>query len=77
VLDNRVVRKIFGSNVGKIRGAGRRLHVEKPYGLYSPKIMRVINENEMGGECCTAGGHERCMQGFGRETRGKVTTWKI
>jgi len=30
----------------------------------------------MGGACSTFGGDKRCMQGFGRNTRGKGTTWK-
>jgi hypothetical protein len=75
VPENRVLRKIFGSNAGKITGDWKRLH-EEPYGLYSPKIMRVINENEMGGACGTDGRQEQCVQGFGGETWGKVTTWK-
>jgi hypothetical protein len=48
VLENRALEKIFVSNAGKITGDGKRLHIEEPFGLYSPKIMRVINENEMG-----------------------------
>ena len=30
----------------------------------------------MGGACGTYGREERCIQGFGGETWGKVTTWK-
>jgi len=30
----------------------------------------------MGGACGTYGGEEKCVQGFGGETRGKETTWK-
>jgi len=33
-------------------------------------------ENYVGGGCSTYGGDERCMQGFGRETWRKETTWK-
>ena len=35
-----------------------------------------IEKNDMGGACSTYGGEERCIQGFGGETRGKETTWK-
>jgi len=73
VLESRVL----GSNAGKITGYGEGLHNEEPYCLFSsPKSMRVINGNEMGGACGTVGGQERCMQGFGGEIGGKVTTWK-
>jgi len=36
----------------------------------SPNIVGVIKneKNEMGGECSTYGGEERCIQGFGGET---------
>ena len=69
--------RMLGSNADKITGDWKRLHNEEPYGLYSsPKIMRVINENEMGGACGAVGWQERCMQGFGGETRGKMTTRK-
>jgi hypothetical protein len=33
-------------------------------------------ESEMGGACNTYGGEERCIQGFGGEVKGKLTTWK-
>jgi len=36
-----------------------------------------IEKNEVGGACSTYGAEQRCIQGFGGETRGKVTTWKI
>ena len=42
----------------------------------SPNIIRVIKKNEMGGECGTFGGQERCIRGFDGEARGKETTWK-
>jgi len=31
----------------------------------------------MDGACSTYGEEERCIQGFGGETLGKGTTWKI
>jgi len=36
-----------------------------------------VEKNEIGGECSTYWGQERCIQGFCRETWGKETTWKI
>ena len=48
--------RMLGSNADKITEDWKRLHNEEPYGLYSsPKIMRVINENEMGGACGAVG----------------------
>jgi hypothetical protein len=35
-----------------------------------------IEENEVFGACST-NGEEKCIQGFGGETLGKVSTWKI
>jgi len=32
---------------------------------------------EMGGICGTNGEEEKCVQGFGVETRRKETSWKI
>jgi hypothetical protein len=36
--------------------------------------MIFFKKNEMGGACSAYGGEERCVQGFGGETRGKETT---
>ena len=36
----------------------------------------LIKNNEMGWECSMYEGKERCIQGFGRETRRKETTCK-
>ena len=53
----------------------RRHHVKIPYNFqhYSPVYFSSdpIKKNEMGGACGTYGGEERCVQGFGGETRGK------
>ena len=35
-----------------------------------------IEKNEMGGTCSMCEGEERCIQGFGGETRVKDTTWE-
>jgi hypothetical protein len=36
----------------------------------------LFEENEMGGACSVYGGEKRRIQGLGRETRGKETTWE-
>ena len=43
---------------------------------YNNCLCDKIEKNEMGGECSTYGGEERCIQGFGGETWGKKTTWE-
>jgi hypothetical protein len=43
VLENRLLRKIFGAKTDEIRGEWRRLHNEELYDLYSPNIIQVIN----------------------------------
>jgi hypothetical protein len=35
-----------------------------------------IEKNEMGRACSTFGREKRCIQDFGRETRGKEPIWK-
>jgi hypothetical protein len=77
VLENRVLRKIFGPKGDEVRAEWRILHNEELYDLNSPPdIIRVMKKNEMGGVCGTCGRQERCIQGFGPETGGKESTWK-
>jgi hypothetical protein len=43
-----------------------KLHDVELHNLYSKQnIIRVIEENEMGGECSAHGGDEKCVQNFG------------
>jgi len=42
-------------------------------GAFSPGVNHQIEINEMGGTYSTYRGEERCVQGFGGETRGKET----
>jgi hypothetical protein len=43
VLENRVLRRVFGPKRNKVTGEWRRLHKEELYALYSsPNIVRVI-----------------------------------
>jgi hypothetical protein len=48
VLENRVLRRIFGSKRDGVTGEWRRLHNEELYALYSsPNINRVIKSRRM------------------------------
>jgi hypothetical protein len=43
VVENRVLRRIFGPKRDEVKGEWRRLHNEELYALYcSPNIIRVI-----------------------------------
>jgi hypothetical protein len=64
VVENRVLRRIFGPKRDKMTGLWRKLHIEKFHSLYSsPSIIRddQVKENEMGRECGTNGGEEECI----------------
>jgi hypothetical protein len=61
VFENRVVRKIFGPKRDEMMGDWRNLHNEELHNLYSPNIIRMIKEDEMGRACSTNGGDEECM----------------
>jgi hypothetical protein len=79
VYKNKVMIMIFGPKRYKVTG------VEKDYitRSFMPCMFIVkyysgdpIKKNRMGGACDKCVGHERCIQGFGRETWVKETTWK-
>jgi len=77
VLENSVLRRIFGSKSDKIKGECRKLHNEVLNDLYcSPHIIQVIKSRRMrlAGHIARMG--KMCKQGFGGETRGKEPTWK-
>jgi hypothetical protein len=68
VLENRVLKRIFGPKREEVAGGWRRLHNEKLHKLYaSPNIIRVrkIKENEMDRTCNTHGKDEKCVLNFG------------
>jgi hypothetical protein len=47
VLENRVLRKIFGHKMYEVTGECRRLHSEEHYNIYSSPNIRVIKSRIM------------------------------
>jgi hypothetical protein len=68
VFKSRVLRKIFGCNRD-----WRSLMICTPHQIL---IGWSITKDKMGGACDTYAGEERCIHGFGRETRGKEFNYK-
>jgi hypothetical protein len=68
VLENRVLRKIFGPKRDKVTEEWTRLYNKELYAWY-------ISPNTTGRACCKHRRQERCIQGFGGKTCGKETTW--
>jgi hypothetical protein len=70
VLENRVLRRIFGRKKDEVTGEWRKLQNEELNDLYfSPNIVRVIKSGRIGwaGHVACMGLEERCIQGFGGE----------
>ena len=66
VLENRVLRGIFGPKRDEVTGEWRKLHNEELNDLCSSaNIVRVIKKNEMGRTCGMCRGENRCIRGFG------------
>jgi hypothetical protein len=71
VVENRVLRRIFGPKMDEVTGEWRKLHNEELNDLYSsPTIVWAIKslKNEVGEACSSFGGWERLVEGFGGET---------
>ena len=79
VFENRVLRRIFGPRRDEVKREWRKLHNEELNDLYcSPNIVRGIKSRIMRWAWHVAGmGEERHIQGFGGETWGEETTWKL
>jgi hypothetical protein len=70
VLENRVLRRIFGPKRDEVTGEWRKLHNEECNDLYSPNIVRVIKSRRLKwvGHVALMVGEERCKQDFCGET---------
>jgi hypothetical protein len=62
VFEKRVLRNIFGPKIDEVIGGWRKLHNEEHHNLYfSPSIIRIVQEDEMGRTCSTNGREEECI----------------
>jgi hypothetical protein len=70
LLENRVLRRMFGPKRDELTGEWRRLHNEELYDLCSPDIIRVTKSRRMkwAWHVARMRGEERCIQDFGGET---------
>jgi hypothetical protein len=66
VLENRLLREIFGPRKDEMTGGWRKLHIELHNLNFLPNIVRMIKlkEDESGGVCSTRGEEEKSIQNF-------------
>jgi hypothetical protein len=74
VMENRMLRGIFGPKRDDVIGEWRKLHNEELSDLYSsPNIIRLIKlrKNEMGGKCSMYGERRGACRNLVGKTEGK------
>jgi hypothetical protein len=78
VLQNRVLKRIFGLKRDEVPGCWRKLHNEELHNLYSsPHIITMIKSStRWAGHTACMWGEEECIYGFGGQASRKDTTWK-
>jgi hypothetical protein len=70
VLENRVLRIIFGPKRGKVRGEWRKLHNEELYDLYfSSNIIQI--KNTWAGHVAHMRRQEKCMENLVGKPQGQ------
>jgi hypothetical protein len=77
LLENRVLRRIFGPKTDEVIGEWRKLHNDELHILYSfPNIISHIKSRRMRWVGHVAHMGEECVQGFNEKARTKDATWK-
>jgi hypothetical protein len=78
LFEDRVLRRIFGSNRDEVTGEWRKLHMRSFIFCIHPQILlgRSYKANEVGGTCGTHGRGEESVQDFGEKARRKETILK-
>jgi hypothetical protein len=77
VIENRVLRRIFGPERDEVTGEWRKLHNEELHNLYSsPDIIRQVKSRRMRWTGHVARMGEESVQGFGGKARRKEITRK-
>jgi hypothetical protein len=70
VLENRVLRRIFGRKRDEVTGGWRKLHNEELHNLYSsPSIIRMIKSRRMKWACRILVGKPEGRRPLGRSRR--------
>jgi hypothetical protein len=72
VLENRVLRRIFGPKWEEVAGGWRKLHSEELHNLYA--LSNIIRVGGAGGRY---GRDAKCIQNFSRNSGREETTRKI
>jgi hypothetical protein len=62
LLTERVLRKTFGCKRNEVIGDWRKYHIGRLRDLYYTTNIIQIKKSEIGVECSTYGGEERCMK---------------
>jgi hypothetical protein len=72
-----MLRRIFEPKRDEVTGEWIKIHSEELNTLCcSPSTVRVIKSRRMWAGLEARKGEERCIQGFGREIRGKERNWE-
>jgi hypothetical protein len=77
VIENRVLRRIFGPKRDEVTGEWRELHNEEVHIFYSsPNVIRQIKSRKIRWVGHVARMGEERVWGFDGKARRKETTWK-
>jgi hypothetical protein len=74
LLENRVLRRIFGPKIDEVTGEWRKLHNEELHDLYSsPSIIRIMKSRRMrwAGPCSTNGAKKNAYRLLVGKPKGK------